>query len=138
MARLKVLGMTYAQYLASDHWKEVRRRYKASDLPQDCLGCGESRVDLHHRTYTRLGFEQLTDLIPLCRECHQKVHDYLLENYADYHLAYVKDTHKILRITFGWTRKQTREKFDPFCRPGRNLGFATNDIGWTFDRLKTQ
>ncbi len=126
-ARLRTLGMTYAQYLASDHWQEVRRQYRASNLPQNCLGCGNPKVDLHHRTYNRLGREFLTDLIPLCRKCHHGVHGHLLEHYNGQHLAYVKDTHKVLRLTFGWSRKETREKFMPFCRPGRNNGFVMSD-----------
>ena len=31
--------------------------------------------DLHHASYERLGHERSTDLIPLCRDHHQAVHD---------------------------------------------------------------
>jgi predicted HNH restriction endonuclease len=30
--------------------------------------------DLHHRTYVRLGHERRTDLVPLCRACHDDLH----------------------------------------------------------------
>jgi hypothetical protein len=63
----------YREYLASPHWQAIRVRYRESDLPQRCM-CGESQVDLHHKTYQRLGREELTDLLPLCRRCHVMVH----------------------------------------------------------------
>ena len=72
--RLRPLGFQrYSEYLASDHWQDVRRRYRESDLPQICP-CGETRVALHHTTYVRLGEELLEDLTPLCRDCHARAH----------------------------------------------------------------
>lgn len=67
----------YAAYLRSEHWRDVKARYRASNLPQTCTVCGDPKVALHHRTYQRLGRERLTDLVPLCREHHVKAHEYL-------------------------------------------------------------
>lgn len=64
----------YRIYLRSPHWQDIRARYRASQMPQACVVCGASRVDLHHRTYERLGAELLTDLVPLCREHHGEAH----------------------------------------------------------------
>jgi hypothetical protein len=73
--RLKELGVaSYADYLASDHWKSIKQRYRASNLPQGC-GCGARATALHHRTYARLGAELLTDLEPVCQPCHRKLHN---------------------------------------------------------------
>lgn len=72
--RLRRLGYTnYAEYLRSPAWSDVKRRYRASDLPQVCV-CGETTVQLHHKTYERVGEEALTDLAPLCGDCHRLVH----------------------------------------------------------------
>lgn len=72
--KLQRLGFrNYAEYLASDHWRELRERYRASDRPQFCE-CGSRKVSLHHLTYERLGAERLTDLIAVCRDCHRKLH----------------------------------------------------------------
>lgn len=60
-------------YLGSRAWRQVRERYKASDLPQVCR-CGATRWQLHHTTYERVGRERLEDLIPLCSECHATAH----------------------------------------------------------------
>ena len=64
---------SYEEYLHSAHWYSVKAAYRASSRPQTCP-CGETRVDLHHRTYRRLGREALADLIPLCRDHHYDVH----------------------------------------------------------------
>lgn len=37
--------------------------------------CWDPNVDLHHKTYKRLGEERLTDLLPLCRLHHDLAHD---------------------------------------------------------------
>lgn len=72
--RLRELGYdTYAAYLKSAAWRDVRRRYRESDLPQICM-CGASKVQLHHTTYDRVGRELLEDLIPLCAPCHEQAH----------------------------------------------------------------
>jgi hypothetical protein len=73
-ARLQSLGYTsYAEYLGSPHWQNVRRRYRESWLPQECI-CGDDDVQLHHMTYDRVGEERLEDLTPLCRTCHAMIH----------------------------------------------------------------
>lgn len=64
---------TYGAYLRSGHWFDVRRAYRESDLPQRCM-CGADEVQLHHKTYERLGCENLTDLVPLCATCHKMIH----------------------------------------------------------------
>ena len=59
-------------YLQSDHWQEVRRR-KLKQAGYKCEACGEkTKLDIHHKTYERLGKERLDDLQALCRPCHVK------------------------------------------------------------------
>jgi 5-methylcytosine-specific restriction endonuclease McrA len=76
-AALTALGFAnYRAYLASDHWSDLRRRYWQSRLPKCCYACGsKGHLDLHHRTYKRVGNERLTDLTLVCRECHQRIHE---------------------------------------------------------------
>jgi hypothetical protein len=74
--RLRELGFSrYEEYLESDHWQDVRRRYRASGRPWVCR-CGARPKALHHRTYERLGAELLDDLEPICPPCHRKLHGY--------------------------------------------------------------
>ena len=73
--RLRELGMkSYFEYLCSDQWHLTRERFRASGLHQTCLVCFDPNVDLHHRTYSRLGKERLDDLVALCRRHHEQIH----------------------------------------------------------------
>ena len=73
--RLRRLGFdSYADYLDSPEWQSVKGRYRASSLPQDCHICGAAAEVMHHKTYDRVGEEDLTDLAPLCHGCHGIVH----------------------------------------------------------------
>lgn len=68
----------YRVYLQSDHWQEIKRKYRSSRLPQDCHVCGTREdINLHHRTYKRRGKEYLRDLLPLCTKCHKLTHAYI-------------------------------------------------------------
>jgi hypothetical protein len=93
--RLHRLGYaSYADYLASEHWRLTRAAFWTHpDTPRRCL-CGnpnQAELQLHHKTYLRIGAEDLRDLQPLCGACHRDVHlaadrglaPYDLEDYAN-------------------------------------------------------
>lgn len=65
--------MPYDLYLESDHWKALRTKAIAH-YGDTCVLCDRKPVQVHHRTYARRGFEQLTDLIVLCDDCHSRYH----------------------------------------------------------------
>lgn len=65
---------TYADYLASEHWQAVRRRYFASMSTAKRCACGKRGRALHHLTYVRLGSERLSDLVLICDDCHREAH----------------------------------------------------------------
>lgn len=54
---------------------------KFSDRLQVC-NCN-APLDVHHNTYERRGQERPSDLIALCRPCHEKHHDILGHVNAD-------------------------------------------------------
>lgn len=70
--RLSVLP--YDLYLETDHWKDLRAAAIAH-YGDTCVLCDSKPVQVHHRTYARRGFEQLTDLIVLCDGCHSRYHN---------------------------------------------------------------
>lgn len=75
--QLGALGFrSYDEYLASEHWADLRRRFYASKLFKGrCHACpSRTGLNVHHKTYKRLGHEWLQDLVALCRDCHQAVH----------------------------------------------------------------
>ena len=82
----------YYDYIRSPMWIEKKKQYYSSKMYKTlrrgnktwcCYCCltTDKRLDLHHRTYKRLGEENIAvDLVPVCRECHDKIHDYFKNN----------------------------------------------------------
>lgn len=65
----------YQEYLASEGWAAIRQKVirRCGNL---CEGCGDQPVEhVHHMTYAHLGHEFLFELLGLCRDCHDRVHD---------------------------------------------------------------
>lgn len=70
--------LPYADYLQTAHWQRVRG-LALEQAGHACDLCGRDRdLEVHHRTYERLGFERQSDLIVLCRDCHQDHHRALI------------------------------------------------------------
>lgn len=69
----RLARLPYRLYLKTQHWKRIRAlaldRYGDS-----CVLCNQRPVDVHHRTYERLGRERLDDLVVLCDPCHATYH----------------------------------------------------------------
>lgn len=67
----------YQLYIRSPEW-EAKRQQALARAGRRCAGCGsdgsEDRLEVHHLTYERLGYEQLTDLMVLCSLCHAHEH----------------------------------------------------------------
>lgn len=68
--------INHHQYIQSKAWQHKRKiaLWWASNRCQLCY-TDKKPLDVHHRTYCRLGRERLTDLTVLCRYHHGKHHD---------------------------------------------------------------
>jgi len=78
--KLREAGVpSYAEYLRSDHWRELkaswvpRRTWQRKPVCELCLG-RVGPFELHHKHYGRIGRELPKDLILICRACHQWIH----------------------------------------------------------------
>jgi hypothetical protein len=61
-------------YLRSEHWRTVRIG-ALERAEHRCQVCNTTKqLDVHHRTYERLGMERDADLTVLCRRCHDTFH----------------------------------------------------------------
>lgn len=71
--------MTYRKYIRSAAWRRSKARLSELEAAgHRCRLCNASATDgaalqVHHRTYERLGRELPSDLTALCRECHDVV-----------------------------------------------------------------
>lgn len=68
-------GMSYQQYLHTNHWKETRK-VAVERAGHKCQLCGKNNklLNVHHNSYDNLWNETEQDLIVLCHTCHSKFH----------------------------------------------------------------
>lgn len=70
------IAQTKKAYIKSPQWQILRKQVLKRDQ-YTCQGCGINGVPLevHHITYINYESEQLSDLVSVCRDCHQAIHD---------------------------------------------------------------
>lgn len=57
-----------------DHWLSLKT-HASSRAHDHCEFCQLRPIyDLHHRTYKRTGRELLSDVMAVCRRCHEAIH----------------------------------------------------------------
>lgn len=73
-SRLRAMGLrSLRDYYRTAHWRATARRWRK----KTCGRCGKgprAGLQLHHKTYERLGRELQSDLETLCDGCHRKEH----------------------------------------------------------------
>jgi 5-methylcytosine-specific restriction endonuclease McrA len=61
-------------YFLTEKWKK-KRDAALKRAGHRCVLCNsQEKLEVHHRTYVRLGRELCGDLIALCGECHAQFH----------------------------------------------------------------
>jgi len=74
---LELRTMPYKEYLHTPYWKHRREaRLRAAGHRCQLCNSGSVSLNVHHRTYERLGEELDGDLIVLCRTCHSTFHEH--------------------------------------------------------------
>lgn len=68
----------YQEYLNSEHWKRMRKECFAR-YGTKCAVCKNPSVpvDVHHLNYRNILDVKVSDLRPLCRRCHEAMHESL-------------------------------------------------------------
>ena len=68
-------SINYYEYLKTAAWQEQRQKVFRRD-GYKCVCCGEVKnLEAHHITYKQLGAESISDLVTLCDECHEGLHN---------------------------------------------------------------
>jgi len=69
----------YKKYLGSAQWK--KRRLQVLERAGDkCERCGSDvELEVHHLNYERLGREDLSDLLAVCKRCHLREDELRIE-----------------------------------------------------------
>lgn len=65
----------YQRYMSSKQWHD-KRSEALKKAGYRCQMCGAViNLNVHHVSYERLGAEWISDLVVLCKGCHEKLHD---------------------------------------------------------------
>jgi len=127
----------YIQYLKSNQWKQ-RRAAALERAKFQCQfeKCGEKQsLEVHHKTYDRLGNEDPGDLIVLCRGHHWHVHKAqeppilkTLRKYHSYHeetlcKTGIKFLRRLPKKTISKRYKRNQQKLDRHIRRCNNCSF---------------
>lgn len=66
----------YEEYMNSNEWQK-KREEAFLEYGEYCHACKKDQgsFDIHHKTYKHFTDEELSELIPLCRKCHDGVHE---------------------------------------------------------------
>ena len=75
---MELRTMDYNRYLKTGHWKRRRIEYYKTH-EKICFCCEKESYVLHHCSYKNRGKEKDEDLIPLCEECHNSIHDLIVQ-----------------------------------------------------------
>ncbi|MCL7998265.1 hypothetical protein M8994_08435 [Brucella sp. 21LCYQ03] len=73
----------YSAYLETDEWREKRRLVfrRAGGM---CEGCGNATAtQVHHLTYAHAKAEFLFELVAVCDECHDRLHEDVPDDQED-------------------------------------------------------
>ena len=63
----------YRSYLNSPEWQTKRKEAIERDGGECRLCAGKFNLEVHHKTYDRVGDEHSNDLTTLCEKCHGSV-----------------------------------------------------------------
>jgi len=68
-------SMPYKDYLFTEHWDDIRWRELHRVLYKCQLCGGKQALVVHHENYRSRGEESSKDLVVVCADCHDKIHN---------------------------------------------------------------
>lgn len=79
----------YADYLRSSEWRKIKSKVRKRAHYQMCWLCdSKQNLEIHHRSYKWIGTKDaMRGLVAVCRDCHQRIHDYAKEHSISVRLA---------------------------------------------------
>ncbi len=81
-------GMTYSDYLNSDHWAALKSKIRRRKRFKKCMFCPSTSIEPHHKDYKWIFTkDELRSIIPVCRKHHQEIHDLAGERNVSVRLA---------------------------------------------------
>jgi hypothetical protein len=81
--KARIHPVNYHSHLDSGYWKRLTARLRVASGGR-CSSCSTAtaHLDAHHLGYSQLGFETVRDLVALCRDCHEGIHNITRKEFA--------------------------------------------------------
>lgn len=114
MEKVKYTRNEYREeYLKSDEWKKLRNLIMSTS--PNCQCCGGASSDVHHIIYRNIVDITINDLIPVCRNCHEYIHqaiddDYISQDPKDFKTIKEKTLNILNDKTYKEYRKWLNDK----------------------------
>lgn len=70
----RLLLEQYTDYIQSQKWQRQRNNRMAIDNNECKLCFSKAKLHVHHITYDNFGNEPMSELITVCKSCHEKIH----------------------------------------------------------------
>lgn len=79
-AKIQSFEEQHRNYIKSKQWQKLKQLYRSDkNRKQECWRCNVTEIekphDFHHIHYRTFKCETLDDIIPLCRDCHNHIHN---------------------------------------------------------------
>jgi hypothetical protein len=98
MHKVKYTQKEYREeYLRSEEWKNLRNTILSSK--PNCQCCENKATDVHHMVYRNIVDIKVSDLLPVCRTCHDFIHTAIKDNWIPTSLKH--SVEEIRKITVG-------------------------------------
>jgi hypothetical protein len=77
------------EYLQSEEWKSLRTTIM--DAGPNCQCCDQKATDVHHLVYRNIVDIKITDLLPVCRNCHDLIHQAIRDGWISQEIKDLED-----------------------------------------------
>lgn len=84
------------EYLNSNEWKTLRSKILSTGCKCQCCN-DQDAIDVHHMVYRNIVDVKVSDLVPVCRECHNLLHKAIRDGYISQR---VQDLDIIKQLTY--------------------------------------
>jgi hypothetical protein len=97
MHKVKYTQKEYREeYLQSEEWKNLRNTILAAQ--PDCQCCDKKATDVHHLVYRNIVDVKISDLLPVCRMCHDFIHTAIKDKWIPTSLKHKVETIRELTV----------------------------------------
>ena len=126
MRKVKYTRKEYREeYLQSEEWKKLRNLIMDSKPSCQCKGCKNDACDPHHMVYRDIVDVKVSDILPVCRGCHNLIHEAIKNNYIPKEESQKTSLLKIKEKTINITEDKKYQRYKKWLNSNHFLDEET-------------